>query len=188
MQACRAPSEQLPAAVGRPVPAGGWPRTGACNSCTRGGAVWTQPGDKGKTVKHVKMLYETQHVKFYIDETVPCLVNEWRGYITSALFREYILKLLDLLKDNRPKNGRLNLLADTLKLEVLSPLDVEWVTQTVNPQYIEHGAHFEAFLVPIDKFGEMSVDRYIRQATNQGEFVIQMFDSLDDAKTWLRSV
>ena len=139
-------------------------------------------------MKQMKMLYETQHVKFYIDESVPCLVNEWRGYITSTLFREYILQLVELLKDNRTKYLQLNLLADTLKLEVLSPLDGEWVTQSVNPLYLENGAAFEAFLVPSDKFGEMSVDRYIRQTTKHGEFAVQMFDSLDNAKAWLRSL
>ena len=45
----------------------------------------------------------------------PCLVNEWHGYISSELFREYILELVALLKDNHANYDRLNLLADTRK-------------------------------------------------------------------------
>ena len=49
-------------------------------------------------------------------------------------------------------------------------------------------ASFEAFIVPSDKFGAMSINRYIRQTTPKGEFVVQLFDSLEDAQTWLKGV
>jgi hypothetical protein len=135
-----------------------------------------------------KMLYDTQHVKFYIDESIPCLVNEWQGFIKSELFREYILKLVDLLKEHHSKYGHLNMLADTRELRILPPKDIEWVNQHINPLYIENGASFEAFLLPKDEYGGMSINRYIRQTTKHGDFIVQMFDSLDNAKAWLKSV
>jgi hypothetical protein len=135
-----------------------------------------------------KMLYETEHVKFYIDESIPCLVNEWHGFIKSELFREYILKLVDLLKEHHSTYGQLNMLADTRELRILPPKDIEWVNQNINPLYIENGASFEAFLIPKDQYGVMSINRYIRQTTQYGDFTVQLFDSLDKAKAWLKSV
>lgn len=139
-------------------------------------------------MENIKMLYETQQVKFYIDESIPCLVNEWYGFIKSEQFREYILKLVDLLKEHHSHYGQLNMLADTRELRILPPKDIEWVNQNINPLYMKNGANFEAFLVPKDKYGEMSVDRYIRQTTQYGDFIVQLFDSLDKAKAWLKSV
>ena len=137
---------------------------------------------------NTKMLYETQDVKFYIDESIPCLVNEWYGFIKSELFRKYILKLVDLLKENHSNYGQLNMLADTRELRILPPKDIEWVNQDINPLYIENGASFEAFLIPKDQYGGMSINRYIRQTTQNGDFIVQMFDSLDKATAWLKSV
>jgi len=139
-------------------------------------------------MENTKVLYETQHVKFYIDESIPCLVNEWYGFIKSELFREYILKLVDLLKEHHSNYGQLNMLADTRELRILPPKDIEWVNQNINPLYIQNGASFEAFLIPEDQYGEMSINRYIRQTTQHGDFVVQLFDSLDKAKAWLKSV
>ena len=137
---------------------------------------------------NTKMLYETQHVKFYIDGSIPCLVNEWYGFIKSELFREYIFKLVDLLKEHHSNYSQLNMLADTRELKILPPKDIEWVNQNINPLYIENGARFEAFVIPKDEYGGMSINRYIRQTTQHGDFIVQMFDSLDKAKAWLKSV
>jgi hypothetical protein len=135
-----------------------------------------------------KMLYETQHVKFYIDESIPCLVNEWHGFVISEQFREYILKLADVLKEHHSQYGQLNMLADTRELQVIPPKDIEWVNQNINPLYVENGAGFEAFLVPEDEYGKMSINRYIRQTTQHGDFIVQLFNSLDKANAWLKSV
>ncbi len=134
------------------------------------------------------MLYENDQVKMYVDEDVPCLVNEWHGFLSSDEFRSAILKLVDLLEEHAPTYGVLNMLADTRKLNVVSPRDLEWINQEVNSRYVENGAHFEAFVVPEEVFGESSVKRYIRQTTSQGLFTVQLFDSMEKAKAWLREV
>lgn len=135
-----------------------------------------------------KMLYETDRVQMFIDESVPCLMNVWNGFVPSAEFRQSILKLVDLLKEQRPHYPKLNLLADTRALNVISRNDIQWVTDEINPLYLEAGAQFEAFVLSKDAFGQVAVNRYISQTTKQGIFSVQMFDDLEQAKAWLKSV
>lgn len=133
-------------------------------------------------------LYETDEVRFYIDKSVPCLVNEWRGYIKSETFRAAILKLVELLEAHRAHYPTLNLLADTRTLGVLQRQDLAWVAEEINPRYVAAGATHEAFVLSEDEFGKLSVKRYMVNTTSQGDFTVNMFDSMEKAKAWLREV
>lgn len=135
-----------------------------------------------------EMLYETKNVQMFIDESVPCLVNIWNGFVPSAEFRQSILKLVELLKQHRPNYPKLNLLADTRTLGVISRNDVQWVTEEINPLYLEAGAQFEAFVFSKDAFGQIAVNRYVTQTTTKGDFIVQIFDDLEEAKNWLKSL
>ncbi|MEY3220033.1 MAG: hypothetical protein RIT27_1390 [Pseudomonadota bacterium] len=135
-----------------------------------------------------KILYETKNVQMYIDESVPCLVNVWSGFVPSKHFRDAILKLVELLKEHRPHYPKLHLLADTRTLGVVSRDDVQWVSDKINPLYLEAGAQFEAFVLSEDAFGQMAVKRYVSNTTEKDAFTVQMFTTLEDAKAWLISV
>lgn len=135
-----------------------------------------------------KILYETKNVQMYIDESVPCLINVWNGFIPSKNFRDAILKLVELLKEHRPNYPKLHLLADTRTLGVVSRDDVQWVSNEINPLYLEVGTQFEAFVLSQDAFGQMAVKRYVSQTTEKGSFTVQMFTDIDEAKAWLKSV
>jgi hypothetical protein len=135
-----------------------------------------------------EMLYETTNVQMFIDESVPCLVNVWNGFIPSIEFRDSIFKLVELLKEYRPKYPKLHLLADTRTLNVVSRNDIQWVTDEINPLYLEAGVQFEAFVLSKDAFGQVAVNRYVTQTLKQGAFCVQMFDNIKDAKQWLKSV
>lgn len=135
-----------------------------------------------------KMLYETKNVQMFIDESIPCLVNIWNGFIPSVEFRNAILKLVELLKEHRPKYPKLHLLADTRTLGVISRDNVQWVTEEINPLYLEAGVQFEAFVLSKDAFGQIAVNRYVSQTTAQGDFIVQIFDDFEKAKNWLKSV
>jgi len=135
-----------------------------------------------------KILYETKNVQMYIDESVPCLINVWNGFIPSKNFREALYKLVDLIKEHRPHYPELHLLADTRTLGVVSREDVAWVSSEINPLYLEAGSQFEAFVLSQDAFGQMAVKRYASQTTEKGSFTVQMFTDIDEAKAWLKSV
>ncbi len=135
-----------------------------------------------------KILFSTNNIVFYIDETVPCLVNEWRGFIKSSDFRSGILKLLEVYKEQQPHYQNLHLLADTRTLGVINREDLAWITEEINPQYVALGAHYEAFVVSENAFGQISLNRYIVSTMEKGNFTVQIFDTMENAKAWLKSL
>ncbi len=135
-----------------------------------------------------EILYKTKNVQMYIDETIPCLIGEWDGFMPSKVFRENISKLLELLKEHRPNYPKLSILEDTRKLGVVARNDVQWVLEEITPLYLEIDVHYEAFVLSKDAFGQIAVKRYASQNTEKGQFTVQTFDDLEEARTWLKSV
>jgi hypothetical protein len=134
------------------------------------------------------ILYSNKNVRFYIDETVPCLVNEWDGFIPGAVFRQSIIKLLEIAKQHRPLYPKLPLLADTRTLGVISRADLDWVTNEINHLYVEVGIQHEAFVMSQDAFGNVALNRYITQTTKYGTFTVQIYPTLEEAVKWLKSI
>ena len=138
--------------------------------------------------KHQEILFSTNNIRMYIDEDIPCLVNEWIGFIKSADFRAGILKLLEIYTQQKVHYPKLHLLADTRTLGALKREDVTWITEEINPQYTVFGATYEAFVVSENAFGQASLQRYVVQTTAQGSFTVQIFDTIENAKAWLKSL
>lgn len=134
------------------------------------------------------LLFNTNNIRMYIDDSVPCLVNEWQGFIKSAEFRAGILTLLEIYQQQKIYYPKLSLLADTRTLGVISREDLTWVVEEINPRYIELECQYEAFVVSQDMFGQTALQRYTTQTTASGSFVVQIFDTLDNAKDWLKSL
>lgn len=135
-----------------------------------------------------EIIYETKNVRMYIDETIPCLVGIWDGFMPSKAFRENILKSVELLKEYRPKYPNLAIFEDTRTLGIVSRADVQWVLEEITHLYLEIGVRYEAFLLSKDAFGQLAVQRYASQCTDKGQFIVQTFDSYDEAYQWLKSV
>ena len=127
-------------------------------------------------------------ISIYLDEDVPCLVNEWNEFLPSDQFRRYILKLLAIYQQVRQSQDHLTLLADTRNLSLISPADTKWVASEINPRYVELGCHYEAFIVPENEYGKFSIDSYIRHSTSMGPMITRKFTNIAKAKSWLKAV
>jgi hypothetical protein len=135
-----------------------------------------------------KILHETDKIQMFIDESVPCFVGIWTGFIPSKEFRENILKKVELLKEYCPKYPKLHSLVDARTMGVISRNDLQWATDEINPLLLEAGVKYEAFVISKDAFGQVAVNRYVTQTLKQGSFHVQIFDDLENAKQWLKSV
>jgi hypothetical protein len=135
-----------------------------------------------------KILHETDKIQMFIDESVPCFVGIWNGFIPSKEFRENILKKVELLKEHCPKYPKLHSLVDARTMGVISRNDLQWATDEINPLLLEAGVKYEAFVISKDAFGQVAVNRYVTQTLKQGSFHVQIFDDLEEAKQWLKSV
>ncbi len=130
-------------------------------------------------------LYRSANILFYFDPSIPCVINEWREFIPSHRFREGILKLLEISKEMIQKYPNLQLLADTRTLGTVSRADLNWVSEEINPHYVELGIYHEAFVVSEDAFGQMALNRYVITSTDQGLFTVKIFASMEEAREWL---
>ncbi len=134
------------------------------------------------------ILFSMAGVKMWIDDDIPCLINEWDGFITSDNFKKAIRKLVSLLGEYSGEYGKLNMLADTRNLAVISTKDLDWVNTEINSQYVKNGASYEAFVIPEDAFGKNSVKKYVEMSTSEGVFTAKYFASIEEAKSWLQEV
>jgi len=135
-----------------------------------------------------KILHKTNNVQMFIDESVPCFVGVWDGFIPSKEFRINILKKVELLKEYCPKYPKLHSLVDARTMGVVSRNDLQWVTDEINPLHLEAGIKYEAFVISKDAFGQVAVNRYVTQTLKQGSFHVQTFDDIEKAKDWLKSL
>jgi hypothetical protein len=135
-----------------------------------------------------KILHETDKIQMFIDESVPCFVGVWNGFIPSKEFHENMLKKVELLKEHCPKYPKLHSLVDARTMGVISRNDLQWATEEINPLLLDAGVKYEAFVISKDAFGQIAVNRYVTQTLKQGSFHVQIFDDMESAKQWLKSV
>ncbi len=134
-----------------------------------------------------KILFENKYIQMYLDENLPCIVKEWKGFAPKQAFKDILLSLVDIILETRQNYPNLKVVADSRNLKVLSPDIFEWLSDTIHPKYMENGISKKAFVEPEDYFGKVSLQIYISQSNKEGEIAMGMFKDLEDAKQWLVS-
>lgn len=129
-------------------------------------------------------LFENDSIIVSIDEKTPCL--EWiaKTHPTSTEFRESEWKSLEYYQEYKKQYPNLEWFVDARLVEGLDPKDTEWVVTEILPKFADAGLKKEAFVLPKDFFGQLTVEDYQDEAVN-GQVKIHMFDDVEKAKTWL---
>jgi hypothetical protein len=115
-----------------------------------------------------------------LDDDVPCICVQWRGYATSAQFRFVHECLIGLIERNRISK----ILGDNTALVSVTSEDQDWIISDWTPRAIAAGLRLAASKSPKGYYGRTSVDRI--QAFISPQLRIRSFDNLADARTWLR--
>jgi hypothetical protein len=113
--------------------------------------------------------------------TVPCLLLSWRKNATSLQLRfvlEYVLKILEAERLHK-------LIADDGGILSMSAADQEWIVQKWIPRAMHAGLRAVATAVPFSDLGRRAIEPI--HASIPPELVIQSFDSVEEAKHWLRN-
>lgn len=129
-------------------------------------------------------LFENASITISLDTNTPCL--EWiaKKHPTSEEFRESELESLRYYQQYKAKYPNLEWFVDARSIEGLFSADTEWVAKEILPKFADAGLTKEAFVLPKDFFGQLTVDDYINE-TARGRVKIYMFDSIEKAKKWL---
>jgi hypothetical protein len=129
------------------------------------------------------VLLDNAQVRLQLNADVPAL--EWifkkDHFLTSEELRRYLDIYLEYYRQYRPQFDTLGGLYDTRFFMSMSPEDAAYAASVNTPLLIEAGLRREAFIIPEDVFGQLSLEDYSAQAQLQ----TANFTTLEDARAWL---
>lgn len=131
-------------------------------------------------------LHAVENRTFDFDPSVPCILSEGHGFMTSPEFRMFMERGLELIHEKIAEIGKLGWLVDTRFVEVFDPQDTQWIVEYWNPKAYEAGLRYIAFVMPENVFAEMNVNEYIDLSHEAGGLTLNHFKDQESARAWLR--
>lgn len=122
-------------------------------------------------------LWESAIIRIDFDEHAKMLIQTWKGFGSSDLFREAIDKTVELFIQKKASY----LLADSTKGAIVKKEDTDYAAQKA-AGLVKAGIKAQAFVLPPNAFVKASVNNF---ASNVTPYKIQYFDQPDKAREWL---
>ena len=118
------------------------------------------------------------------DAGVACVSMIWKGYATSAQFREANERVLAAIKERRAAK----LLGDAKEFVLIGADDQAWLASNWIPRALQAGVRKIALVMPRFYFNRVAVDTVAQRLA--GDFArelvsIEYFDARGAARTWL---
>ena len=129
------------------------------------------------------LLYDEDHLTISYDPLNRWLYNDWKGLQSDVNIKEGGAKILEFLK----LNNCTKVLNDNRNVKGAWPGAVEWAANVWTPQMIEAGLEYFAWIYPADVISQMSANRMVKKADDQGQEKFRFFSDINEAKSWLTS-
>lgn len=126
-------------------------------------------------------LYTATSFALRHDDSVPCVEMIWRGYHTSAAFRQHNAELMDLIV----ARGATKLLGDIRDFTLIAAEDQVWLNETWLPQAMSRGLRFAALVTPTFYFNRVAVQTVVDRITSP-MLQVAYFDTPQRAGAWLK--
>jgi hypothetical protein len=118
------------------------------------------------------------------DEELRCIIQTWKGYFNSDYFKQGVERTNKLFEEKRPVH---KFLVDARNASVVKKEDTDWAAKTAIPKSIKNGLQFYGFVLPTNVFTQISLGNFQKEL-NQPELTVMLFDDIDKAKDWMRSL
>ncbi|HEY0680951.1 MAG TPA: hypothetical protein VGD45_01330 [Steroidobacter sp.] len=141
--------------------------------------VRTESSDGARLVSNLE---DNPICRVTLDAAVPCIFVTWQRYATSAQLRFVHEQMLQLLR----QQGLRKILGDDSSLAVIHVDDQVWIREDWMPRAARAGLKAAASKCPYAFFGKQSVANV--QSGAPSGLLLRSFDSLDEARTWLRGL
>ncbi|HJS79214.1 MAG TPA: STAS/SEC14 domain-containing protein [Vitreimonas sp.] len=115
------------------------------------------------------------------DADIPCVVMIWKGYATSAAFREGNAQVLAQITQRRASK----LLGDVTDFVLIGAEDQAWLNEVWIPRAVHAGLRKVALVQPNFYFNRVAIDS-VAQKLDRDRVELGFFDNRDAAKEWLR--
>ena len=119
----------------------------------------------------------------YFDEELGAVVMEWDGYATSQQFREGTELMLNTLIQHKATK----VLADVKDMVLIGQEDQQWLLGHFLPRAIEFGFKSIAMVRPDYYFNKVAVES-VSYKVDQDKLGIHFFDTVEEAREWLKGV
>jgi hypothetical protein len=127
------------------------------------------------------MSNNTQTVyNIYYEPETGFVIMQWRGYATSAQFREGTEIMLNTLIANKANK----VLADIQDMLVIGMADQEWLQKQFIPRAINFGFKALAMVKPKSYFNKVAVEA-VSYKVDKAKLTINFFDGIEEAREWL---
>ena len=126
------------------------------------------------------IVYEAPTVTIEYDEEKSQLIQKWKGFSSSDVFRTAIMKTTEFSRSNKVKS----LISDTTEQSVVKPEDIEFAASRM-PQIAQGNLKAIAFIMPKNVFAQLSVKKFGDESHID---LIRFFDSYETAQAWIASV
>lgn len=124
--------------------------------------------------------FDKPFLTIYWDNSIGCVIMEWKKFVTGDDFRAGLDTGLQLLIDQQSTKW----LADLRNLGVIAQEDQEWSNNNWFPRALVAGMTHMAIVQPANIISKWSVDRIMEKVANTN-LTIHYFDDLDKARQWL---
>jgi hypothetical protein len=128
------------------------------------------------------MLYESDYLKVWWDNTLNCLVIKRVGFVSGDEFIQHNLKLLEFIQTHHVSK----MITDVTQMKVVSPKDQDWFVREYLPKAHAAGLNYMAIIPPASLIAQMSVAMVERKADNI--IVMRYFTTFEEAADWINTV
>ena len=128
-----------------------------------------------------ELYYESHGFRLSYDVEERLGKAEWRGFLSSAEFRENSIKCIELAYKYSP----IRWLADQKTMRAIRQEDLRWAGVEIMPKILASPIRRMAIIVSVDIFNNMAMEQLTKRAGNLGDLVVKEFEDEAMAMLWL---
>jgi hypothetical protein len=123
--------------------------------------------------------FDSEFATVTYEDDIDTVVARMHDFEEGEPFREYMDSIIDAIADQRTDR----IIADTSEMGTLTQDDQAWSVQDWAPRAEEAGLDHMALVMPESVVAEMSVESIVEMASDT--INRELFDNLEDARTWV---
>ncbi|WP_461491200.1 hypothetical protein [Pontibacter sp. HJ8] len=130
----------------------------------------------------LKLYYETEAIRVSYDEELQLGKGEWKGFVSSDIFRSTALHLLEFVTEHRITRW----LSDRSHMTAILQPDQQWMAEEFIPKIIDSPLRRMANVLSSDTFKKMTMEQIIRRKSGLGSIAFRDFETVAEALEWLQ--
>ncbi|MDO1446432.1 hypothetical protein Q0590_09245 [Rhodocytophaga aerolata] len=135
------------------------------------------------TTYQTKIIHQSDKAKIEWIEEGKIVRKTFTGFIIGEEMKAAFNAGLACLQKNKGRKW----LSDNRYVKVYKQEDSDWINNVWFPQTKKAGWKYWAVLEPKDFYGQMSMNRFIKDFAQQG-IILKIFHEMDQAVEWLQGV